>query len=293
MGADTVQNPFAYLAFSKTHALSPRGRCRPFDAAADGIVLSEGIGVVVLKRLADAERDGDRIYAVIKGVGASSDGRDKGLTAPRPEGQVRALRAGLRQGRRLARPRVGLVEAHGTGTVVGDQTEVQAPGRGVRARPGGRAGSCALGLGQVDDRPHQVRRRARRADQDGAGPAPQGAAADARRRRRPNPKADLDDGPASLEHRGPAVAPRRRGPPAPRRRQRLRVRRHQLPRRARGVHRRLPAGPGRPSELAGRAVRLAAADREALVPRRRPTVRDALSAGAKPALQRPAADDAA
>ena len=92
MGGDTVQNPFAYMLFSKTHALSPRGRCRPFDATADGIVISEGIGVVVLKRLADAERDGDRIYAVIKGVGASSDGRDKGLTAPRPEGQMRALR---------------------------------------------------------------------------------------------------------------------------------------------------------------------------------------------------------
>ena len=92
MGADTVQTPYAYMAFSKTHALSPQGRCRPFDAAADGIVLSEGSAAVVLKRLADAERDGDRIYAVIKGMGASSDGRDKGLTAPRAEGQLRALR---------------------------------------------------------------------------------------------------------------------------------------------------------------------------------------------------------
>ncbi len=67
MGADTVQTPYAYMAFSKTHALSAKGRCRPFDAEADGIVLSEGIGVAVLKRLADAERDGDKIYAVIKG----------------------------------------------------------------------------------------------------------------------------------------------------------------------------------------------------------------------------------
>ena len=74
-GADTVQNPLTYLAFSKTHAFSPRGRCRPFDASADGIVISEGIGVVILKRLADAERDGDRIYAVIKGLGSSSDGQ--------------------------------------------------------------------------------------------------------------------------------------------------------------------------------------------------------------------------
>src|SRR5204862_6624507 len=87
MGVDAVQTPYAYVAFSKTNALSPKGRCRPFDAGADGIALAEGIGVAVLKRLADAERDGDRIYAVVKGVGASSDGRDKGLTAPRAAGQ--------------------------------------------------------------------------------------------------------------------------------------------------------------------------------------------------------------
>src|SRR5262249_55216274 len=90
-GGGTGPDPFTFLAFSKTHAFSPRGRCRPFDATADGIVISEGVAAVVLKRLADAERDGDRIYAVIKGLGASSDGRAKGLTAPRSEGQVRAL----------------------------------------------------------------------------------------------------------------------------------------------------------------------------------------------------------
>src|SRR5262249_13519235 len=125
LGADTVQTPYAYLAFSQTHALSPQGRCRPFDAAADGIVLSEGVGAVILKRLADAERDGDRIYAVIKGMGASSDGRDKGLTAPRLEGQLRALRRAYGQAR-VSPGQVGLIEAHGTGTVVGDQTEAQA-----------------------------------------------------------------------------------------------------------------------------------------------------------------------
>ena len=101
-GADTVQNPFGYLCFSKTHALSPRGRCRTFDESADGIVISEGIAVLVLKRLADAERDGDRIYAVIKAVAGSSDGRDKGLTAPRPEGPSLGLRASLCQGRFLS-----------------------------------------------------------------------------------------------------------------------------------------------------------------------------------------------
>ena len=89
-GVDTVQNPFTYLAFSKTQAFSPRGRCRPFDTGADGIVISEGVAAVVLKRLADAERDGDRIYAVIQGVGASSDGA-QGPDCTGLEGQVRAL----------------------------------------------------------------------------------------------------------------------------------------------------------------------------------------------------------
>ncbi|WP_020468176.1 type I polyketide synthase [Zavarzinella formosa] len=143
MGADTVQTPFAYVAFSKTHALSPKGRCRPFDADADGIALSEGIGIAVIKRLADAERDGDRIYAVIKGVGASSDGRDKGLTAPRAEGQLRSLERAYAQAR-VSPANVGLVEAHGTGTVVGDRTEASALGQVFR-NAGGAAQSCALG----------------------------------------------------------------------------------------------------------------------------------------------------
>ena len=124
-GVDTMQNPFTYLCFSKTHALSPRGRCRTFDASADGIVISEGIAILVLKRLDDAERDGDRIYAVLKGVGSSSDGRDKGLTAPRPEGQARALERAYAQAD-VPPSTIGLIEAHGTGTVAGDQAEVQA-----------------------------------------------------------------------------------------------------------------------------------------------------------------------
>ncbi len=142
-GADTVQNPFTYLAFSKTHAFSPRGRCRPFDASADGIVISEGVAMVVLKRLADAERDGDRIYTVIKGVGASSDGRAKGLTAPSAEGQVRAVgRAYAKAG--VDPATVGYVEAHGTGTAVGDVVEVNSISRVFR-EAGVPAGSVAIG----------------------------------------------------------------------------------------------------------------------------------------------------
>lgn len=90
-GADLHNGINDYLMFSSVRALSPGGRCRPFDAAADGIALGEGVGVLVLKRLADAERDGDRVYAVVKAVGSASDGRSLGLTAPRPEGQRRAL----------------------------------------------------------------------------------------------------------------------------------------------------------------------------------------------------------
>ncbi|WP_299566807.1 type I polyketide synthase, partial [Enterovirga sp.] len=143
MAADMVQTPYAYLAFSKTHALSPRGQCRPFDATGDGIVLSEGIATVVLKRRADAERDGDKIYAVIRGMGSSSDGRAKGLTAPRAEGQLRALRRAYERAG-MSPKRVGLVEAHGTGTVAGDQTEAQALGDVFREAGAGPR-SCAIG----------------------------------------------------------------------------------------------------------------------------------------------------
>ncbi|WP_406700276.1 SDR family NAD(P)-dependent oxidoreductase [Singulisphaera sp. Ch08] len=142
-GADTVQNPFTYLAFSKTHAFSPKGRCRPFDASADGIVISEAVAVVVLKRLADAERDGDRIYSVIKGLGASSDGRAKGLTAPRPEGQIRALRRAYAKAG-IDPATVGYVEAHGTGTAAGDQAEVSAL-NDVFTESGAIERRCALG----------------------------------------------------------------------------------------------------------------------------------------------------
>ena len=122
-GIDTVQGPFGYLCFSKTRALSPRGKCAAFEADADGIVISEGLAMVALKRLADAERDGDRIYAVIKGVGGSSDGRAKSLTAPHPDGQIRALqRAYAMAGYSPAT--VGLFEAHGTGTIAGDTAEM-------------------------------------------------------------------------------------------------------------------------------------------------------------------------
>ncbi|MCB1776275.1 MAG: nitronate monooxygenase, partial [Candidatus Competibacteraceae bacterium] len=123
-GADTMQSPFMYLCFSKTQALSPQGRPRTFDEQADGIAIAEGVAAVVLKRLEDAERDGDRIYAVIKGIAGSSDGRAKGLTAPRPAGQLRALRRAYQEAG-YSPATVGLWEAHGTGTVAGDRAELE------------------------------------------------------------------------------------------------------------------------------------------------------------------------
>ena len=121
-GVDTDNSIMAYMCFSKTPAVSPSEKTKPFDVDSDGMMLGEGVGMLVLKRLSDAERDGDRIYAVIKGVGSSSDGRHKSIYAPRPEGQVRALRRAY-QSAGFEPTTVGAIEAHGTGTMAGDPAE--------------------------------------------------------------------------------------------------------------------------------------------------------------------------
>jgi acyl transferase domain-containing protein/NAD(P)H-dependent flavin oxidoreductase YrpB (nitropropane dioxygenase family) len=142
-GADLHNSIEDFLMFSSVGALSPRGRCRTFDAEGDGIALGEGVACLVLKRLADAERDGDRVYAVIKGTGSGSDGRAMGLTAPRAEGQLRALERAYRNAG-VAPAGVGLVEAHGTGTVVGDRTELTTITK-LYQDSGALPGSCTLG----------------------------------------------------------------------------------------------------------------------------------------------------
>lgn len=121
-GVDTDNSIFAYMCFSKTPAVSPGDKVKPFDADADGMMLGEGVGMLVLKRLEDAQRDGDRIYAVIKGVGSSSDGKYKSIYAPRPEGQINALHRAYNEAG-ISPASIGLIEAHGTGTMVGDPTE--------------------------------------------------------------------------------------------------------------------------------------------------------------------------
>lgn len=140
---DTHNQPSDFLGFSKVHALSPTGRCRGFDAEADGIVISEGIATVVLKRLCDAERDGDRIYAVVRSVGGSSDGRAMSLTAPRPDGQVLSMERAYQEAT-VSPASVGLIEAHGTGTVAGDKAEIQALSQVYQAN-GASTQSCAIG----------------------------------------------------------------------------------------------------------------------------------------------------
>lgn len=123
-GVDTDNSILTYLCFSKTPAFSKGDHLRAFSAESDGMLTGEGIGMLVLKRLADAERDGDRIYAVIRGTGSSSDGYFKSIYAPRPSGQAKAIQraydfAGYSQ------KTVGLIEAHGTGTNAGDPAEFE------------------------------------------------------------------------------------------------------------------------------------------------------------------------
>ena len=143
-GVDATNNPLMYVCFSKTPALSPTGDARPFAEDADGTLLGEGLAMLGLKRLDAAERDGDRIYAVIRGIGTSSDGRGGAIYAPMPQGQVRALRRAY-EAAGYGPETVELVEAHGTATRAGDAAEFESLRQvfGETGRPG--AQWCALG----------------------------------------------------------------------------------------------------------------------------------------------------
>jgi acyl transferase domain-containing protein len=142
-GVDTENTIFIYLCFSKVGALSKSGRISPFDDDADGTLLGEGIGMLALRRLADAQRDGNRIYAVIRGLGSSSDGRSKSIYAPRAEGQRVALERAYVDAE-CSPASVELFEAHATGTAVGDKTELTALGEVLR-EAGGERHAAALG----------------------------------------------------------------------------------------------------------------------------------------------------
>ncbi|GAA4703510.1 hypothetical protein GCM10023263_46870 [Phytohabitans rumicis] len=126
-GVNLLLSPTLTVAFGQAGGLAPGGRCRPFDAAAEGIVRAEGCGVIVLKRLADAVRDGDRVLAVVRGSAVNSDGRSGGLVAPSPRAQERVLREAYADAG-LDPAAVDYVEAHGTGTPLGDPIEAGALG---------------------------------------------------------------------------------------------------------------------------------------------------------------------
>ncbi|RPA66288.1 SDR family NAD(P)-dependent oxidoreductase [Gordonia oryzae] len=138
-GVSVILRPETQLALGKWGMLSPRGRCNAFDVAADGFVRGEGAGVVVLKRLADAVRDGDRVHAVIRGSAVNSDGRSNGLTAPNAPAQREVITRALAAGD-VPASSVNFVETHGTGTSLGDPIEFDA-----LSAVYGRESSCALG----------------------------------------------------------------------------------------------------------------------------------------------------
>ncbi|OBI99922.1 polyketide synthase [Mycobacterium alsense] len=138
-GVNVLLSAKTAMTFSHAHMLAPDGRCKTFDAAADGYVRGEGCGVIVVKRLEDAIRDGDRIRAVIRGSAVNQDGASGGLTVPNGVAQQRVIAEAL-QCAGVAPADVDYLEAHGTGTSLGDPIEVQAAG-------------AALGKGRDADRP--------------------------------------------------------------------------------------------------------------------------------------------
>ena len=138
-GANVLLSAKTAMTFSHAHMLAPDGKCKTFDAAADGYVRGEGVGVVIVKRLEDAIRDGDRVRAVIRGSAVNQDGASGGLTVPNGVAQQRVIADALEHAG-VAAGDVGYLEAHGTGTSLGDPIEVQ-------------AAAAALGKGRAEDRP--------------------------------------------------------------------------------------------------------------------------------------------
>ncbi len=148
-GVDRNMGASTFVKFCKIGALSATGS-RPFGEGADGFVMGEGCAAFLLKRLADAERSGDRIYAVIRGVGASSDGKGKGITAPNPAGQVLSVRRAW-ENAGLDPATATLIEAHGTSTRVGDVAELEtlASVFGAAPRSGIAIGSAKSNIGHL------------------------------------------------------------------------------------------------------------------------------------------------
>ncbi len=152
-GVNLILSPESFVYFSTVKALAPDGRCKTFDARADGYARGEGCGVLVLKRLSDAQRDRDKIYCLVRGSATNHDGRSNGLTAPNGVAQEAVIRQALANAR-VEPGLVGYVEAHGTGTALGDPIEVGALGRVLaQGRPADQPfwlGSVKTNLGHLE-----------------------------------------------------------------------------------------------------------------------------------------------
>lgn len=152
-GVNLMLRPEININFSKSQMMAPDGRCKTFDAAADGYVRGEGCGIVVLKRLSDAVAQGDQILAVIRGSAINQDGRSGGLTAPNGPSQTNVVIAALANAR-VQPGEVSYVEAHGTGTSLGDPIEIQALGEVFGAAHASdtplRVGSVKTNIGHLE-----------------------------------------------------------------------------------------------------------------------------------------------
>ncbi len=250
-GVDALNDILMFMCFAQTGALSKSGDCRPFSDEADGTMLGEGVGMLALKRLRDAERDGDPVYAVLRGMGTSSDGRASSIYAPLPRGQAAALRRAYERAG-YGPATIELLEAHGTATPVGDAAEFEST-RTVFEEDGAPRRRCALGSVKSQIGHTKAAAGAAGADQDRDGaPSPHASTDDQGPGTEPRP---AHRGEPLLPQHGSAPVDRTPRPSAPRRGQRLRLRRHQLPPHARRVPRHGPA-PAAPADPALRALAL-------------------------------------
>ncbi|MCP4397915.1 MAG: SDR family NAD(P)-dependent oxidoreductase [bacterium] len=149
-GVNLLLLPETFISFSQLRALAPNGRCKTFSDAADGYGRGEGCGMVVLKRLSEAQRDGDRILALIRGTATNQDGKSNGLTAPNGLAQKKVIQTALSRAQ-LSPADVDYIEAHGTGTILGDPIEVQALGEVFQQRQDKlRIGAVKTNIGHLD-----------------------------------------------------------------------------------------------------------------------------------------------
>ena len=241
-GVNLLLAPELSVSFDRAGMLSPNGRCKTFSDAADGYVRGEGVGMLLLKPLAAAERDGDRIYGVIRSTGENHGGRAQSLTAPNPNAQADLI-AGVCQRAGIDPRSIGYVEAHGTGTPLGDPIEIAGLGNAFARLAEAKGvslpqGYCGVGLHQEQHRPSGDGGRHRRSHQvPPADQAPAAGAEPALRAHQPLHRARRQpllyrQGARRLA--GTARCGRTRAA-APRRRLLLRLRRRQRPCHPRGV----------------------------------------------------------